>query len=516
MNRLPISLRHIPRLASALNVFALLAILVLPAAPAVADGTENQALWGGTPSRNMVSSETGLPTEWDIKTGKNIKWSEPVGSQAYAGPILANGTVLVGTNNETFRNPKIEGDKGNIMAFNAETGEFLWQMVHDKLPETKLHDWPLQGICSTPAIQDGRAYYVSNRAEMVAVDLEGFRDGENDGPYKDEKYTSEIDGDIVWIYDMMGELDAFPHNLAAGSPLIVGDLVMASTGTGVDEGHINVPSPFAPSLVALNKKTGEYAWDDASPGENTLHGTWANPSYGVIAGRAQVIFPGGDGWIYSFNPEDGKILWKFNANPEGSVWRLGGSGTKNNVISTPVIYDNKVYIGVGQDPEHGEAPGHFWVIDATKEGDITKTGVIWTRGGEDFNRTISTAAIKDDIVYISDLSGFLYALNAQTGEHYWTYDAFAAIWGSPYLADGKIYLGDEDGDVAILKEGKGKDGEPELLAEHNLGAAVYTTPLAHDGVLYILSRNRLWAIEEGAQLPAEKPMKDKDPEHVDG
>ena len=222
-----------------------------------------------------------------------------------------------------------------------------------------------------------------------------------------------------------------------------------------------------------------------------------------------MIFPGGDGWVYSFNPEDGKILWKFNANPEGSVWRLGGAGTKNNIISTPVIYDDKVYLGVGQDPEHGEAPGHFWVLDATKEGDITKTGVVWNRSGEDFNRTISTAAIKDDIVYIADLSGFLYALNAQTGEHYWTYDAFAAIWGSAYLADGKIYLGDEDGDVVILKEGKGKDGEAELIAEHNLGAAVYTTPLAHDGVLYILSRNRLWAIEEGAQLPAEKPEKDK-------
>ena len=497
----------IPSVSTLSAVALLCAGLAVPAGAAPEPGSD-VALFGNTLSRNMVSPETGLPEKWDVKTGENVKWQQPVGSQSYAGPVIAGGKVFVGTNNEGERNPKLTQDRGVIMAFDKDSGEFLWQMTHTKLPETKLHDWPLQGICSTPAIEGDRLYYVSNRAEMVAVDTEGFRDGENDGPVKNEAETSEIDGDVLWLYDWMGELDVFPHNLAAGSPLIVGDIVYASTGTGVDEGHVNVPSPFAPSLVAHDKNTGEVIWEDATPGENTLHGTWGNPSYGVMGGKGQVVFPGGDGWIYSFEPKTGEIIWKFNANPEGSEWRLGGSGTKNNVISTPVIYDDKVYIGVGQDPEHGEAPGHFWVIDGTKTGDITKTGLVWHRGGEDFNRTISTAAIKDDVVYISDLSGFLYALNAQTGEHYWTYDAFAAVWGSPFVADGKVYLGDEDGDVAILKEGKGKDGEPELIAEMNLGSAVYTTPVAHDGTLYILARNRLWAFENGAK-PKPEPKEEK-------
>jgi outer membrane protein assembly factor BamB len=187
------------------------------------------------------------------------------------------------------------------------------------------------------------------------------------------------------------------------------------------------------------------------------------------------------------------------------VWKLGGAGTKNNIIGMAVVYDGKAYVGVGQDPEHGEAPGHFYAIDISLAGDVTEKGKVWSRDGEDFNRTISSAAIKDDVVYISDLSGFLYALNAQTGEHYWTYDAFAAIWGSPFVADGKVYLGDEDGDVAVLKEGKGKDGEPELLGEINMGAAVYTTPHAHDGTLFVLSRNKLWALASGAMLKPEKP-----------
>jgi outer membrane protein assembly factor BamB len=174
-------------------------------------------------------------------------------------------------------------------------------------------------------------------------------------------------------------------------------------------------------------------------------------------------------------------------------------GTRNNIIATPVVYENKVYIGVGQDPEHGEGLGNFWAIDATKRGDITESGRVWHRGGEDFGRTISTAAIHDGLLYIADLSGFLYCLDAETGEHYWTYDAFAAVWGSPFVADGKVYLGDEDGDVAILEEGK----EMKLLAEINMGTAVYTTPVARDGVLYIASRNMLYALQEGARLAAE-------------
>ena len=93
-----------------------------------------------------------------------------------------------------------------------------------------------------------------------------------------------------------------------------------------------------------------------------LHGSWSNPSYGVIGGKGQVMYPGGDGWLYSFEPKTGKLLWKFDLNPKDSKWILGGRGTRNNVISTPVIVDDTVYIAVGQDPEHGEGPGNLWAI----------------------------------------------------------------------------------------------------------------------------------------------------------
>lgn len=457
--------------------------------------TQETGMFGNTPSRNMVSDETGIVSEWDAATGTNVLWSQPVGSQAYGGPVVANGRIYVGTNNEGRRDPAIEGDKGVVMAFESNSGNFLWQMVHPKLTSGRVNDWPLQGVCSTAFMEGDRIYYISNEAHIVCLDARGFKDSENNGPFTDEEYTGENAGDIIWSYDMIGELDVFPHNLATGSPLIIGDVLYTLTSNGVDEGHVNIPSPFSPDFIALDKNTGELLWESNPVGENVLHGAWTNPAYGEINGRAQVIFPGGNGIIYALDAETGDLIWQFDCNPGDAEWILGGRGTRNNVLATPVIYDNKVFIGVGQDPEHGEAPGHFWAIDATGTGDVTDTHVVWHRGGEDFYRTMSTAAIADGVLYISSLSGFLHALDLQTGEEFWTYDTFAAVWGSPFVVDGKVFLGDEDGDVAVLRAGK----EMELLGEYNLGAAVYCTPVAKDGVLFILTRNRIWAFQEGAQ-----------------
>ena len=472
------------------------------AAMATAQKAPEVAMFGGDPSRNMADDAKGLPTKFDPESGLNVKWVATLGSQSYGGPTISGGKVYVGTNNEGKRNPKLTGDRGVLIAFDVADGKFLWQAAYPKLTAGRVNDWPLQGICSTPAIEGDRLYYVSNRAEVVCADTQGFLDKENDGPVTDEAEKSDIDQDVIWSYDMIKELDVFPHNLAAGNPLIVGDILYTVTANGVDEGHINIPSPTAPSFIALDKKTGKLLWENSLPGEKILHGQWSNGSYGVIKGRPQVVFAGGNGWLYSLEPKTGKLLWSFDCNPKEAVWKIGGAGTRNYIISTPVIWDDKVYIGVGQDPEHGEGVGHLWAVDATLEGDITGKGVVWHRGGEDFHRTMSTAAIdKDGILYMSDLSGHLYALDARTGELYWKHDVFAAIWGSAYVADGKVYLGDEDGDIVVMRAGKKK----EVLHEVNMGSSVYSTPVAKDGTLFVMTRSKLFAIQEGAGKKPEAP-----------
>jgi outer membrane protein assembly factor BamB len=455
-------------------------------------GAGDWPMWGGTPVRNMVSPMTGLPTSWDIKAGKNVKWVAKLGSQSYGNPVVANGVVLVGTNNELLRDPKQAGDRGVLMAFRESDGEFLWQATHEKLSSGRVNDWPFQGVASSPLVIGERVYYVNNRAEVICADLRGFRDNENDGPVTDEKFTAQTDADIVWKLDMMEELGVFPHNLANSSPVALGDLIYLSTSNGQDESHVNIPSPRAPALIAVNKDTGKVVWEDASPGERILHGQWSTPTVARVGSEDQVVMGQGDGWVRGFEAQSGKKLWEFDLNPKDSVWPK----TRNELISTPVVVDGVVYIANGQDPEHGEGVGHAYAIDATKRGDITESGRLWHY--DKIRRSISTAAVHDGLVYLADFSGFVHCLDAKTGQPYWTHDMFAAVWGSTMYIDGRIYIGDEDGDVTVLQAGK----ELKVISEMNMGSSVYSTVVPANGVLYVNNRNQLFALAEGATTPA--------------
>jgi len=460
--------------------------IVTPLVSASDPGSGDWPMWGGTPDRNMVSNQKGMPTSWDVKTNKNIKWVAKLGSQSYGNVVVSGGQVYVGTNNEASRDPKQGGDRGVLMCFRESDGEFLWQHTNEKLAAGRVNDWPFQGVCSSPLVEGDRLYYVTNRCEVVCLDTKGFRDNVNDGPYKEEKLTGQFDADIVWKYDMMEEVGSQPHNMSNCSPVSFGDMIYICTSNGQDESHVNIPSPKAPALIAINKKTGKKVWEDNSVGDRILHGQWSSPSVGKIGDVVQVVHGQGDGWVRGYDATTGKKLWEFDCNPKDSVWPK----TRNELISTPVIFDNKVYIANGQDPEHGEGVGHLYCIDATKRGDITQSGVVWHY--DKIRRSISTGAIYDGMLFYPDFSGFLHCLDAKTGKVFWVHDMFAAVWGSPMVVDGKVYLGDEDGDIAILAATR----EKKVIAEINMGSSVYCTPIPANGALFISNRNQLFAIAE--------------------
>jgi outer membrane protein assembly factor BamB len=446
-------------------------------------GTGEWPMWGGTPDRNMVSNMKGLPSEWDVKTKKNVKWVADLGSQSYGNPVVAGGMVFVGTNNELLRDPKQPGDRGVLMAFRESDGQFMWQQTHVKLESGRANDWPFQGVASSPLVENRRLYYTSNRGVVFCLDVDGFRNG-NDGPVTDEKLTGQFDADVIWSFDMMEEVGSYPHNMSNSSPVIWGDLLYVSTSNGQDESHVHIPSPRAPSIIALNKNTGKLVWEDNSVEDRILHGQWSTPSVGTIGGVLQTVSAQGDGWVRGYEAATGKKLWEFDTNPKESVWPR----TRNELIATPVIYQDRVYIANGQDPEHGEGVGHFYAIDATKRGDITQSGRVWQF--DKIRRAISTAAVADGLVYVADFSGYLHCLDAKTGTEYWTHDVLAAVWGSPLVADGKVYLGDEDGDIVVLATGK----EKKVLAEMNMGSAVYSTIVPAHGTLFVNNRSQLFAI----------------------
>ena len=541
--------------------------------PSSPEPTKEWTQWGGDAARNNTPVGVGIPTAWevgdfDFRTGEwdpsgaeNIKWAARLGSQTYGNAVVAGGKVFVGTNNSGAwieRYPS-EVDLGCLIAFDIEDGRFLWQHSSEKLKTGRVHDWPLQGICCAPLVEGDRLWFVTSRGEVRCLDTEGFRDGENDGPVVDEQHTEVVEADVVWVTDMMRELRVSQHNMCSCSVTSIGDILLVNTSNGLDESHINLPAPDAPSFIALDKNTGRVLWTDKSPGSNILHGQWSSPSIGLIKTpdgkqQAQAIFGGGDGWVYSFDPAgDGaggpKLLWKFDANPKQSKWVLGGRGTRNNIIATPVIYENLVYVAVGQDPEHGEGIGHLWCIDPTGQGDVSPelafnsadpntpiaakriqavvpeegdlarpnpfSKVVWHYSESDNNddgeidfeetmhRSCGTVAIKDGVLYIADFSGLFHCLDAKTGEVNWTYDMYAAAWGSPLIVEEKVYIGDEDGDVAIFRHSADpnvamRDDGGELVpffGEVNMGNSVYSTPIVADNVLYISNRTHLFAIE---------------------
>ncbi len=514
--------------------------------------------WGGPdPGRNMYSSATGLPDrvdpgkhkpgteETDLKTAKNVKWVARLGSQAYGNVVVSGGKVFVGTNNENPRDPQHQGDRSILLCFDEQTGEFLWQLVVPKLASGKVNDWEGLGLLSSPCVEGNRVYLVTSRCEVMCLDTEGMANG-NDGPFMDEaKYVVKDtgkppakigpkDADIIWKYDMMDELGVFPHNASNCSVLIVGDRVYVSTANGVDWGHKNIPSPNSPSFIALNKKTGELAGeDDAHIGPHIFHSTYSSPSAGNINGRWLVFFGGGDGWCYAFdsNPvKEGdssylKTVWKYDCNPpeyrfkDGKPIQYPSPGGPSEIIATPVFWKNRVYVAIGQDPEHDTGNGNLSCIDATRTGDITKTGTIWSYKGID--RSMSTVSIdpKTGLLFINDFTGFVHCLDAETGKPYWKHDMKAHMWGSTLVADGKVYCGDEDGDFIVLAASKEKKILSKMVINGreedgpNLGAPVYSTPVVANGVIYVATQQDLYAFYDAArQAPSsDQPKVDLNP-----
>jgi outer membrane protein assembly factor BamB len=460
--------------------------MLLLAVPAAA---QDWPMWGGTPSRNMTSAATNLPSSWDSAAGTNIKWKAELGSTSYGNPVVSGGKVFVGTNNTNPRNPKATGDKGILMCFRESDGTFLWQAVTDKLAAGKSLDWPEQGVASSPAVVGNRLYYVTNRAELVALDTEGFDDGENDGPVTDEALQGPGNADVVWRLDLIKEFGVSPRNLANSSPAVWEGLLFVHTSNGRHDDQDKVLAPQAPSFLAVNRDTGKVVWQDNSPGDRILGGQWASPALGEVNGVMQAVFPGGDGWLYAFDARTGAPLWKFDLNPKDAVWPK----TRNTALATPVFRDGKVYYAVGQDPESGEGIGHLYCIDASKTGDISASGRVWQY--DKIRRSISTVAIADGLLYAADFSGFLHCVDAATGAPLWNFDMLAAVWGSPLVADGKVYLGDEDGDVVILQAGK----TMKVLGEMNVGSAVYGTAVPANGVLYVMNQSQLFAIAAGGR-----------------
>ena len=521
-------------------------LLALPAAAGGADWPQ----WGGRNERNFVSDEKGLPatfgpsgekTEGNKKVPvppENIKWIAKLGSQTYGNPTVSGGRIFIGTNDASLSDPRIKKTQGGlILCLEEATGKVLWQLP---VPRMKTKDGNFNydslnlGVCSSPAVDGDRVYVVSNRGEVLCLDTSGQANG-NDGPFKNEgQYlagTGELpakpgrfdkasapprpppvevqptDGDIIWLYDYLAEVDSWPQDAVDCSVLVSGDYLYVCPSNGVDKSHKRIPSPNCPDILVLDKKTGKLvAVNDPPIGNAIFHGEWSSPTLAHVPDKTLVVWGGGDGVCYAFDakPEPGeagkpgklKTVWKFDCNPPHNKVRDGKPLPYNKnregpseIIGTPIVYRNRIYVTVGQDSRHGDGPGCLSCIDATKTGDITDSGKVWQCF--DVQRSFSTVSAADGLAFVADYAGIVHCLDADTGQAYWTHDLGAHVWGSNLAADGKVYIGDEKGKVTVLACSK----EKKVLHEARFGAPVYTSPIVANGVLYIATQTHLYAIQ---------------------
>jgi outer membrane protein assembly factor BamB len=495
----------------------------------------DQAQWGQAFTRNMVSAETGLVDHFDPATGENVKWVVPLGSQTWSTPVVAHGRVFIGTNNEPPRDPRHKGDRSVLLCLDETDGHLLWQLVVPKLGSDVYFDWPRAGICSPATVEGSRVYLVTNRDEVVCLDIEGQANG-NDGPYRDEGRHMTADGraslvahggtlvprdpndhtpalevtgldaDIIWLFDMPRQAGTYPHDGAHASPLIDGDFLYVNTCNGVDNTHKRIRCPDGPSLICLEKNTGRLlARDEEGIGPRIFHSTWSCPALGVVNGRRLIFFCGGDGVVYAFEPlrmapPEGKVeplkrVWRFDCDPTGpkedvSQYLRNRRESPSNIKSTPVFHDNRLYVTVGGDIWWGKNQAWLQCIDATKTGDITATGLVWSCPLK--LHTCSTPAVHDGLVYVADCGRQISCVDAATGKVQWLQEAKGDIWASPLVADGKVYLGSNRGDFWILAAGRQK----QVLCTLQLDSNISSTAIAANGVVYVATMKKLYALHK--------------------
>jgi outer membrane protein assembly factor BamB len=477
--------------------------------------SSDQPQWGQAWSRNMVSEERGLPVDFDPKSGRNVKWVAALGTETHSTPVIAGGRIFIGTNNDEPRDPKHQGDRGVLMCFAEKDGSFLWQLVVPKREEDPFFDWPKTGISSPVTVEGERVYLVSNRGEVLCLDARGMANG-NDGPYVDEgKHMAPAgepatqpgprDADILWRFDLVSDAGIWSHDAAHSSVLIQNNYLYLNTGTGVDNTHKKIRTPEAPSLVVIDKTTGRFvARDREQIAPRIFHCTWSAPSLASINGNPLLIFAGGDGVIYAFDTireSESKTVqtlekkWWFDfdpAAPKENVHRYNSNRRESpsNIYGMPVVHSNKVYVAGGGDLFWGKNEAWLKCIDATQRGDVTQKAQLWSYPLE--KHVLGTPAIYEGMVFIADCGRKMHCVDASTGKPYWTHDIEGEVWASPYVADGKVYLGARQGDFWVFKAARQK----EVLARIRCSAPISATAVAANGVLYVATMTQLYAIEQ--------------------
>ena len=381
---------------------------------------------GVTPSAGDPMVDGNTSARWDAV------WSVLLGDQTFGRPVVCGDVVYVGTDNARRMDPTHREECGVLMAVRATDGAFLWQDLAPRV-DRGLREFLLPSTTSAPYVEGNRLYYVTAECQLRCLDTQGSRDASNRATYQVERSKNGGSANRVWELDMCGRLGVFPHEACNSEVLPAGDLLIVCTSNGRNEGHTRVPSPRAPSLIAVDKRTGEVVWRAVGPGAQILHGQWCSPAAADVSGRVQVLLGGGDGWLRAYDAASGREIWRFDGNPKDARWLpRPGVFSRSPIVAAPVYDDGRVFLAMGQDPSHGNGPSLLHAVSPNGQGDVTDSRRLWT--SREVGWVVGTPAVRDGLLYVGDLGGSVCCLDAATGRLVWKHDTNGAIWGCLVLA----------------------------------------------------------------------------------
>lgn len=459
--------------------------------------------WRG-PDRSGVSDAVGLVSSWTPGPAgsESVVWRQATDidreGETSSGAQDAGSPVVVGSGQSGrvfFMHSMQSSVSARTVALSEGDGAFLWDYVTTAYGGHGFHVCPNHQGAATPyADRDRRQLYTGTKeGRLLAIDFNGSlvwrRLAQNNTNGEDPNAF----GVVV-------------HNCCNSTPLLDGERVVFPLCLGYPT------TPGDPALVALNRETGETVWNQnfftdgsyAGPNFQIMHGSWSAPILATTPdGVKRVFYQFSDGSLNALDAADGTILWvheddsnfdrtrSTQSHPPGS----GTEGVASPVYNPPGEYEvasGAVYVSAGEDPSHNPrtpvGTGRVWKIDAQTGQEIWH----YPASDNELGNVVAAVAVSGYRLYIGDTNGYLHCVDIRDGSLLWREQLGGGeIWASATVADGKVYLGTQDGDFYIL----GDSAAFAVLDVDNVGSPIASSAAVANGALYVKSTLYLWKIQ---------------------
>lgn len=431
-----------------------IAVLSIPLVPAEWKPTGSDWPEARGPFRDGRSPEQGLPERWSPQ-GENLAWRLPFGGRS--APIVMGGRLYLQTSagsGETLQE--------RVVCVDADTGKVLWEHRFNMY----LSDVPPHRIgWASPAGDPvtGNIYVLGGGGTLLGLSREGK---------------------LLWQRSLGEELGMVTtHGGRTVSPVIDGDLVIVS---GITSGWGDT-ARAQHRFLGFDKRSGETVWITATPGR-PFDTTYSTPTIAEINGTRLLIAGAGDGGVHALKPQTGELVWSFLASKRG-------------INTGVVLIGNQVIVSHSEENYDTSDMGILASIDATARGKVGPEQIKWAVKG--FLGGFSSPVVVGKQILQADNGANLHAFDANTGRQLWQHNLGTIQKASPVYADGKIYVGSENGRFFILKPHADR---AEVLDDDQLGTeqtpeAIIASPAVSQGRVYLVTMDAVYAIGKTRKPP---------------